>query len=113
MTLFFACTSDGWQHHDSEDWGPCRRLIEVLDDQMAGRQVDLYRSGQVLVYDRDHPRDEFGILIGCRFSRKEKWKKGFRDIQLLSPEEFEREWQAARSRAVQQANAADGPSDRR
>ena len=98
----FACSGEGWQHYVSEAWGPCTRLIEVGDDQLATRQVEIYRSGQVLVYDRACARDRYGLLIGLRFSRKDKWRKFFSDVRLLSEAEFEKAWNEASARYAEQ-----------
>ena len=95
VSFHFECTAAGWQHFRSEDWGACRRLIEVSDDQWASRQIDFYGGGQVLVYDRGRRRDEWGMLIGLRFSQKEKWQKHFDDVRQLSASEFDRAWRAA------------------
>ncbi len=108
MTHFFACLGEGWPHHESKDWGPCRRVIEVLDDQKAGRQSEFYKSGQVLIYDRGSPRDRFGMLVACRFSRKLKWRKSFIRLEDLTAHEFQREWNKAVGLAVLQAAEA-GP----
>jgi hypothetical protein len=90
--MHFEYEGAGWQHHVSYGWGPCRRMVEVLDDQMAARQIDLYANGCVLRYDRNHARDEFGILIGRKFSRKDKWRKSFKRVRMLSQSEFNDAW---------------------
>jgi hypothetical protein len=90
--IHFECSGMGWQHHLSCDWGRCRRLIEVLEDQLASRQIDFYENGNVLTYDRVHSRDEFGMLIACRFSKKDKWQKSFKGVHVMTPLEFEKEW---------------------
>lgn len=100
----FECRGQGWQHFVSEGWGECRRLVEVADDQLASRQIDVYDGGQVLVYDRRHARDRYGMLIGRRFSRKPKWKKGFSGLRLLSAAEFDAAWRAMATKAVQRAD---------
>jgi hypothetical protein len=66
--------------------------VEVQDDQSAARQIDLYDNGLVLKYDRDHARDKYGMLIGYRFSRKQKWRKPFLSVRMMSQLEFDREW---------------------
>lgn len=90
----FECTASGWQHFASETWGSCRRYIEVGDDQLATRQVEIYDNGRVLVYDRKRPRDENGRLIGLRFSKKDKWAAHFENVRMLSADEFEAVWRA-------------------
>jgi hypothetical protein len=93
--MYFEYSGTGWQHHVSSDWGPCRRLVEVHDDQKAGRQIDFYDNGFILKYDRQHDRDEYGILIGLRFSRKDKWRKPFAHLQIISKSKFENQWASA------------------
>ncbi len=110
MTLHFECTAEGWQHHASQGWGGCQRFIEVLDDQMANRQIDVYGGGQVLVYDRAHPMDRFGMLIGLRFSRKDKWRKFFSDVREMSAPDFEASWRRFAARAIQQADRDGRPA---
>jgi hypothetical protein len=100
------------QDFASSEWGEFVRYVEVADDQYATRQVEVYTSGQVLRYDRAHWCDDFGILLGYRFSRKPKWAVGFPGAEVIDPVDFERIWrgaqkspqrgeQAARSRAAQ------------
>ena len=95
MSFHFECIGHGWQHFLSGEWGRCRRTIEVLDDQFAGRQIDRYDAGQVLIYDQSYPRDDNGMLIGLRFSRKPKWMKFFKEVRMLTAAEFDRAWSAA------------------
>ena len=40
--------------------------MEVGDDQLAVRQVDVFESSRVLRYDRDHKCDDYGMLIGLK-----------------------------------------------
>ncbi len=102
MVIHFECSADGWQHFESESWGPCRRMIEVLDDQMASRQIEVYRDGRVLVYDRAHPQDRYGMLIGLRFSRQDKWRVFFTDVRLIQKSGFDEAWRVFSAKAVQQ-----------
>ncbi len=101
MTLHFECSADGWQHYESEDWGRCQRFIEVLDDQRASRQIDVYQGGRVLVYDRARPADRYGMLIGLRFSRKDKWRTFFSDVREIAASDFENAWRRFAARTVQ------------
>ncbi|MCB9880992.1 MAG: hypothetical protein H6832_05770 [Planctomycetes bacterium] len=93
--FWFECQADGWQHFDPESWGACRRWIEVLEDQKAARQIDRYECGRVLVYDRAHARDRFGMLIGLTFSNKAKWQKFFAEVSLSDVATFEKAWRRA------------------
>lgn len=94
--FFFEYVDQGWQHCVSEGWGRCRRWVEVLG-QEAHRQIDFYDNGCVLKYDREHERDEYGHLIGLRFSWKAKWKRGFGHVREMSSAEFERAWDRTRT----------------
>jgi hypothetical protein len=76
-------------------WGAWSAYIEVADDQLAARQIDRFENGSVLCYDRGHRRDEFGYLVGLRFSRKAKWRKFFPDAEIISADEFDAEWNTA------------------
>jgi hypothetical protein len=91
--MHFECTGVGWQHTLSSDWGRCRRLVEVRDDQEAGRQIELYQNGCVLKYGRSHERDAHGQLLGLRFSKKDKWAKHFDDVRMLAETEFQNTWE--------------------
>ena len=94
------------------EWGEFVWHVEVLDDQYAARQVEVFATGEVLLYDRAHWCDDFGMLLGRRFSFKPKWIVGFPGAELIEADEFERIWkrakksplwtqQVARSRAAQ------------
>jgi hypothetical protein len=78
------------------EWGEFVRYLEVGDDQYAVRQVELFDNGNVLRYDRAHWCDDFGQLLGLRFSRKPKWAANFPGAELIAATEFERVWRAAR-----------------
>ncbi|MFT7667771.1 MAG: hypothetical protein ACI8X5_000455 [Planctomycetota bacterium] len=110
MTFHFECSGDGWQHHESEGWGECQRFIEVLDDQRANRQIEVYRGGQVLVYDRMREMDRYGRLVGLRFSRKDKWRVHFSDVSEMSLADFEKVCRRFAGRALQQTDVPDDPS---
>jgi len=90
--IHFECTGVGWQHYLSSGWGRCRRFIEVLEDRKAGRQIDFYRSGCILKYNRSHERDEYGQLIGLGFSKKDKWRDHFDNVRVLTKSEFDATW---------------------
>jgi hypothetical protein len=77
------------------DWGDFTRYLEVGDNQFALRQVDVFENGKVLRYDPSHWCDDYGMLIGLRFSRKPKWAVFFPGAELISAAEFEKVWRAA------------------
>ena len=77
------------------EWGEFFRYVEVADDQYARRQVEVFDNGNVLRYDRSHWCDDFGMLLGLRFSRKPKWASFFPGAKVISADEFEKAWRAA------------------
>ena len=84
-----------YQTHYDTDWGRITQYREVADDQFAVRQVDVYENGNVLRYDRSHRRDEYGSLIGRKFSRKQNCANSFPGAEVISVGEFEKLWQKA------------------
>jgi hypothetical protein len=66
--------------------------VEVADDQLAARQLGQFRNGNILCYDREHSRDEFGYLTGLRFSQKPKWRKFFPNAEMISLADFDALW---------------------
>lgn len=78
-------------------WGSVSRYLEVGDDQRAVRQVDVFENGNILRYDRYHERDDYGMLVGLRFSRKTKWAKFFPGAEMISGDDFEKVWRPAQS----------------
>jgi hypothetical protein len=78
------------------EWGDFVRFLEVGDDQYAVRQVEVFDNGNVLRYDRAHWCDDFGRLLGLRFSRKPKWAVAFPGAELIEAADFERTWRSAR-----------------
>jgi hypothetical protein len=79
------------------DWGPRIWYIEVGDDQQAVRFVEKFNDGKCLRYDRDHWCDDYGMLLGLRFSLKQKWKKFLPEATLIGKAEFEAQWDAAKA----------------
>ena len=53
--------------------------------QYADRQVETFDNGSVLRYDRLHWCDDFGHLLGLRFSRKPKWTALFPGAEVIAP----------------------------
>jgi len=47
-------------------WGKCTLYLEVDSEGYPVRQIELYEYGDSLVYDRDHPGDQYGILSDQR-----------------------------------------------
>jgi hypothetical protein len=77
------------------EWGAFNLHIEVGDDQLAVRQVNVFRNGAILPYDRYDFRDAFGYLTGLKFSKKSKWRHFYPNAELISQSEFERIWRRA------------------
>ena len=84
-------------HHDSPAiaWGGLTRYLEVAGDQFAIRQIELFKNGNALRYDRSHWCDAFGQLVGLRFSRKAKWAVYFPRAEVIGGTGFEKAWEAA------------------
>src|SRR4051794_6036431 len=81
----------------AREWGGITRYLEVGDDQLVVRQVDVYENGNVLRYDRFHQWDGYGMLLGLKFSRKPKWAAFFPGAEIISGDAFERVWRSAQS----------------
>jgi hypothetical protein len=79
----------------ARDWGRFEHFVEVADDQYASRQLNLFKSGQILRYDQSHRRDAFGQLLGAKFSLKQKWRKSFPRAAIITAAEFEAMWRRA------------------
>ena len=89
------------------DWGPRIWYIEVGDDQQAVRFVEKFNDGKCLRYDRDHWCDDYGMLLGLRFSLKQKWKKFLPEATRIGKAEFEAQWDAAERLAVMGTPSCD------
>jgi hypothetical protein len=96
--LYFQQKGLGFQKWQAAfEFGPYTDIVEVLDDQYANRHIVLFDTGQILHYDREHWVDEFGRLMGSKFSKQPKWMKGRRSLVLISAEAFEVQWRQASS----------------
>lgn len=84
-------------HQDfvTTDWGEFTRYVEVAVDQYAMRQAEIFHNGNILRYDRSHWCDEFGMLLGVKFSRKAKWTVFFPGAEVIEGVEFEKVWRSA------------------
>jgi hypothetical protein len=98
--FYFQVPGRLWHGSLTEGWGGISRYVEVGDDQLAVRQVDIFENGRVLRYDREHRWDDYGILMGVRFSRKPKWAAFFPGAEIISKDDFERVWRSAQSSAM-------------
>jgi hypothetical protein len=95
--LYFKAPGRLMRDRLSADWGNFTWFVEVGDDQRAIRQVNVFDNGNVLHYDRSHNWDDYGMLLGLKFSRKPKWSKFFPGAELISADDFERVWRLAQS----------------
>jgi hypothetical protein len=84
-----------YQEHDDTVWGRITQFREIADDQFAVRQVDVHETANVLRYDRSHREDDYGSLVGGKFSRKSKWAVAFPGAEMISASEFEKVWQTS------------------
>src|SRR3954468_14620059 len=95
--IYFKCSGRtisglGFQ---SQSWGPFIRYIEVAEDQLANRQVEVFKNGSILRYDRTHWCDDFAMLTRLKFSRKPKWRVFFPNSETITKTEFEKVWKNA------------------
>ena len=94
--IYFHQAGLGFQKSEAAcDFGCYCDIVEVLDDQYANRHVVLFDDGRMLRYDRIHWIDEFGRLMGSKFSKKPKWVKNRNSPELLSALEFDAYWHRA------------------
>jgi len=77
------------------EWGDCTWFEEVDDRLQTRRQLEVYENGNVLMYDEEHFKDQYG----CLMYERQTWlvDPGFignenYTYQPLTGEEFEREW---------------------
>ena len=94
--FYFKAPGRLMQRSLAAGWG-ITRYLEVGDDWLAVRQVDFFENGNVLRYDRHHKWDNYGMLVGLKFSRKPKWAKFFPGADTISEDDFERAWRSALS----------------
>jgi hypothetical protein len=50
-----------------DDWGHATYYFAVADNGFVVEQAEVYDNGCVLLYDENHPRDDFGMLADQRF----------------------------------------------
>ncbi len=94
--IYFRQAGLGFQKWQAaRDFGCYCDIVEVLDDQHANRHVVLFDDGQMLRYDRIHWIDEFGRLMGSKFSKQPKWMNNRISLELISALEFDGYWQRA------------------
>lgn len=77
------------------EWGPFERYLAIGDDGYATRQVDVYRNGFALRYDRTHYIDSYSMLADIKFT--DKWKKWWPNSSTIEAMEFEKVWNEAAS----------------
>jgi hypothetical protein len=82
-----------------ESWGRFTRCLEVGEDLSALRQVDVFRNGNTLCYDRGHWVDDFGMLADGRINRNRKHGHWGRSSEIPASG-FEEVWAAARSSSI-------------
>jgi hypothetical protein len=99
-----------YQGYEETEWGRITQYLEVADDQRAVRQVDVYGNGYLLRYDREHEIDDYGRLLGVKFSRKPKWRGYFPRAEIISAGEFEKVWRRALASPLWERQFASRPS---
>jgi hypothetical protein len=82
-----------------ESWGRFTRYLEVGDDLRAVRQVDMFKNGNMVSYDRFHWVDDFGMLADACLNRNRKQGPWGRSREIDAGE-FEPLWATARSSPI-------------
>jgi hypothetical protein len=95
--FYFKAPGFHLRDRTTTNWGDFTWFVEVGDDQRAIRQVNAFDDGNILRYDRSHNWDDYGMLLGLKFSRKPKWSKFFPGAELISADDFEGVWRLAQS----------------
>jgi hypothetical protein len=93
-------------------WGPRTWYIEVEESQFATRFIEVFMTGDILRYDQNHWCDDYGQLLGLRFSLHPKWKKHFRAVEIITADAFEAQWQAAKQSRLWNLQIATSRMDR-
>jgi hypothetical protein len=65
---------------DHPSWGPSTWYVAVGDSSMIVSQWEVYENGVVLQYDRDHLRDEYGMLADQLFDPREAASEGVEEL---------------------------------
>ncbi|GAB1544553.1 hypothetical protein NUACC21_72290 [Scytonema sp. NUACC21] len=52
-------------------WGTSTYFMEIGENLYAIRQIEVYENGNVLFYDREHTRDDYGMLNDKKMDKKE------------------------------------------
>jgi hypothetical protein len=76
-------------------WGTFTEYLEVGNDDRVLRAVLLFKTGQMLRYDRGHWADGYARMPGLRFSKKPKWRTFFPDAETITAATFEKTWASA------------------
>jgi hypothetical protein len=92
MARFFERTWNESRGDRFDDWGTSLWYFEVDDDLWPSRQIEIYASGDVLTYDRNHIEDDYGGLSEAALDDPE-W-----DAFEISSADFERVWESAKPR---------------
>jgi hypothetical protein len=78
---------------DSHDaWGSAVYFFETDDTLVPLRQIELYDSGQCLLYDAEHQEDQYGMLTSEALSA---WDEP-PDRYEIEAAEFEHHWSQGR-----------------
>ncbi len=87
---YFKRIDEGF--HTGVYWGDPTYWVEVNERGDAERELQLYPNGNVLRYDRQHPKDEYGALsVMVIDGDDEAWS-----AHEITHEEFEEQWRAHR-----------------
>jgi hypothetical protein len=73
-------------------WGAFCRYGQIAEDLYISRQVDVFENGFALSYDRNYWCDDFGMLGGLRFCRRQ-WEEAWGPLIEIDRPTFEQLWQ--------------------
>jgi hypothetical protein len=71
-----------------DHWGKATYFFEADDQGVVSRKVEIYEAGQVLRYDQEHSKDDFGMLAD------QELQLGDFEPYRISREEFETAWRS-------------------
>ena len=87
MKKYYAIFREETRGSKYKDWGNSFCFFEVADDSKILRQWEVYKNGNLLVYDHDHLDDEHGGLALCRLNEFDQEINPV-EVQLSDLEKF-------------------------
>ncbi|NVB81258.1 MAG: hypothetical protein HOV81_22875 [Kofleriaceae bacterium] len=93
MPRFFKRAWEEPRGDQYDAWGTCVYYLQVDEQSYPERQLEVYSSGDVLAYDREHWSDEYGGLGDQPLDEDDEWL-----ACTSTAEEFEAAWASAKPR---------------